>query len=111
MLLLAVPQGVTFTGNAVHGNSYDQLLVWSPGTWNLSASACGAASNTFACYDAVNAGGPWLGVSALGGASVQVSYNSWVHGTPSAGVDYFQALGSSVSVGTTSCPASTLACP
>ncbi len=105
----AVPQSFAFTGNTVHGNSFDQVLVYSSGSWNLSATACGSSSNTFTCYD-VNNGGGWVGLSSLGGASVAASDDSWAHGTPSAGIDFFQALGSTVYVGTTSCPANTT-CP
>jgi hypothetical protein len=106
----AVPQSFAFTGNTVHGNSFDQVLVYSSGSWNLSATACGSSSNTFTCYDTQSIGGPWVGLSALGGASVAASNESWAHGTPSAGTDYFRALGSTVNVGTTSC-APTLSCP
>jgi hypothetical protein len=105
-----VPLSFAFTGNTVHGNSYDQVLVYSSGAWNLSAAACGSSSNTFTCYDTLSIGGPWVGLSALGGASVMASDDSWAHGTPSAGVDFFKALGSTVDVGTTSC-APTLTCP
>ncbi len=108
VLLGAAPSPLTFTGNRVYGNSYDQILVNSSDTWGLSGGAsCGQAANTIACYDAGNG----KGIAAIGGAQVIAHYESWQNTTPQSGTDYFQALLSGSSVDPSSaCAKSALTC-
>lgn len=110
VLQSATPSPFVFSGNQVHGNSFDQVLVYSSNAWNLSAATCGAASNTFACYDTTSAGGPWVGLAAIGGGAVNAANAYWANGVPSSGTDYFQASGSTVT-SSPSCGMSSLTCP
>lgn len=109
VLLAAVPNPLVFTGNRVHGNSFDQLLVWSDNTWGLSVAACGATSNVFACYDTQSAGGPWVGLSALGGSTVNALNESWAYSVPQSGRDYFRTTTSTVDASSPCSPSVT--CP
>lgn len=91
VLLAAAPNPLLFTGNRVYGNSYDQVLVWSSDTtWTLSGLACDATSNLFKCYDTATGGGPWVGLSVLGGGTVSALNDAWVNGVPQSGLDYYK---------------------
>ncbi len=111
VLLAAVPNPLVFAGNRVHDNSFDQVLVWSSAinTWDLSGAGCGLTSNVFACYDTLNVGGPWVGLSALGGTTVNALNESWANSVPQSGTDYFRAGTSTVNASSPCSPSTT--CP
>lgn len=101
------PGAVTFTGNRLLANAGDQVLVFSPGVdLDLSTPACGAASNTFACYAA-----PGVGVSSRFG-TVTVAHAYWAGDLPSSGADFVAAAGAVIAGATTqACGAAAEACP
>ncbi len=104
----AAPSPLAFTGNQVHGNSYDQVLVWSSGTWDISGgTACGTTSNNFTCYDAANVG---VGLSALGGARVTAGWEYWTNSLPVSGTD-FQPVNASTITVSSGCSPNPLTCP
>ncbi len=102
--LYAAPAGdVSFSGNAIHANSGDQLMV-AGGTWNLDgpsgATACGAGRNVFAGYLASSARGVFAAY-----ANVSVRWNGWEVPSPRLGFDYEAApAGYSVDAGTGTSP-------
>ena len=101
------PSSLTFHSNRVHGNSGDQVVVYSGSSWDLKGgttlAACGATSNVFACYDT---GAVGLGLASAG--TVDARFNSWANEPPTAGMDYVVAAGGSVNAvgaGSDVCPA------
>ncbi len=78
-------KSLAFTGNALHGNAGDQLLVSGGAfTWNLDGgSSCGPGRNVFGAY----AASPAAGLVA-DSAVVSALWNGWAGGIPSPGFDY-----------------------
>jgi hypothetical protein len=97
---------VVFQRNLVSANVGDQVLVYSPGSLDLSVAACGADSNTFACY-----GSGGVGLSSKFG-TVAVPHTVWQNDLPAAGTDYFTEAGATITgAATQSCARATAACP
>lgn len=83
---------VAFTGNAVHGNAGDQVLVSGGAvTWRLDGGAdCGLERNLFGGY----APSPAAGLVA-DSAVVSALRNGWAGGVPAPGFDY-QAISGAI---------------
>lgn len=103
--LYDAPEGdVAFSGNAIHANTGDQLMV-AGGTWNLDggpagSTACGPGRNVFAGYLASSARAVFAAY-----ANVSARWNGWERSSPSAGIDYEAApAGSVVDAGTGTSP-------
>lgn len=102
----AHPGTVTLRANRFLANAGDQVLVFSPGTIDLSVPACGADENVLACYAA---GG--VGLSTRFG-TVNVAHAAWQNDLPAAGVDFVAATGATiVGAATQSCGAYAGGCP
>jgi len=100
------PGTVTFLRNVFLSNAGDQVLIFSPGTLDLSTPGCGADSNTFACYAA-----PGVGLSSRFG-TVNVAHSFWQNDLPVAGTDFVAATGATiVGAGGLSCGGFTEVCP
>lgn len=100
------PGTVAFKSNQFLANAGDQILVFSPGTLDLSTPACTAESNVVACYTA-----PGVGVSSRFG-TLNVAHTSWQNDLPAVDVDFVVATGATISGATTqSCGHFTGACP
>jgi hypothetical protein len=81
---------VTFQGNTIASNAWDQVLVAaSSGTLSLAGGlACGSSSNTFACYsNSYPVGQPPGAGLYSNGASISVDWNHWTNQPGQAGVD------------------------
>src|SRR5581483_3318884 len=109
---------LTFTGNQLHHNALNQVLVTGSGLWNLNGSAslsCGpATANLFACYNGSPAPSPVsVGVAAAGGGTVQAHGNSWQEAMPLPFVDFAATMGAvfTPSPPAPNCPPSTITCP
>jgi hypothetical protein len=89
------PTTLSFTGNLIHGNLNDQVVVGgtnaATGAWNLSGSACGAATeNQIYCYSTSGLG---LYDGSAATATVTATDVAWQDATPSCGTDYGTSLG------------------
>jgi hypothetical protein len=69
----------SFMGNRVFLNGGDEIGVWSDAPWSLSPGSCGGGSNAIGC-----AGTDAYGISVVGNASVDATYNVWSSSQPSA---------------------------
>jgi hypothetical protein len=107
VLTAPFPGSVTFRGNVVAGNAWDQVLVAaSGGTLDLGGgSGCGAGSNAFACYDTANGG---VGLYS-NGSSVNAAWNRW---TAQPAVPSVDVAGTGISgYDTSACAIAAVTCP
>lgn len=100
------PDTVTFQRNQLSSNAGDQILIFSPGTLDLSTAACGVDSNTITCYTA-----PGVGLSSRFG-TVNVAHSYWQNDLPAVGIDFLAAAGATIAGATTlACGAASISCP
>ena len=109
----------SFTGNLVHHNLQNQILVAALGnaaTWDLNGTATAACvsstANTLGCYNNVPMPSSFVGIVTVG-ATVLANGNAWQNATPVNGTDFAASGGGSFlpAPPIANCAASPIACP